>query len=80
MCANFRLSAKDFYSVVDTIGGNYAGLYAVLVAGWDIEKYCAAHTMQKRHVLSRVEKVRAFLENGKPAPNATLNAPLLDRG
>ena len=70
MVANFRLSTKDFYSVVDSIGGNYDGLYAILVAGWDVEKYCAAHRMQKRHVISRVEKVREFLELGKPAPNA----------
>ena len=72
MLANFRLSAKNFYTVVDALGINYNGLYAVLVAGWDIEKYCTAHAMQKRHVLLRVEKVRVFLERGKPAPNTEL--------
>ena len=70
MQADFRLSAKNFYSVVDAIGKNYDGLYAALVAGWDIEQYCKNMGYQKRHVILRIENVRKFLEAARAKPNS----------
>ena len=77
MQANFRIISTDYYPIVDAMGINDKGLYSILVAGWDIDQYCKNMKYQKRHVLSRIEKVRHFLESNM-MPNALVWGKPLD--